>query len=135
MAHEGSGIGWAHHCVSPLGLAPKFASGEFLLCSCWPRVGCWEHRLYRFGFIIMALLAIALGLVVSTLNHQVITVDLMWTRISWPSGLLLLVAVGAGVLLGVLLSWLFSVLPLRLKIRALAHHNVKKGEHTGLTDD
>jgi len=91
--------------------------------------------MHRLVFIIMATLAIALGLVVGVLNHQVITLDLMWTQISWPSGLMLLTAMMTGVLLGVVLSWLFGVLPLQLKVRALTRRDKKTADDTTLADD
>lgn len=91
--------------------------------------------MYRLGFIVVATLAIALGLVVGVLNYQVITVDLMWARISWPLGLMLLTAMMTGFLLGVILSWLFGVLPLQLKMRARSRRGKKTADDTTLTDD
>ena len=64
-------------------------------------------------------LAIALGLLVGTLNHAVIELDLLWTQLQWPLGLTLLAALAVGLLLGFLLAWLFSVLPLRIQLRKL----------------
>lgn len=62
-------------------------------------------------------LAVALGLVVGTLNHAVVSIDLLWTQLDWPLGLALLAALATGLLLGVLLVWLLSVLPLRMQVR------------------
>ena len=73
--------------------------------------------MYRVGFIIIMVLAVTLGLVVGTLNHEVVAVDLLWAQINWPLGLALLAALAAGVLLGFALVWLFSVLPLRMQLR------------------
>jgi len=74
---------------------------------------------YRIGFIIVMVLAIALGLLVGTLNHAVIDLDLLWVQLQWPLGLALLAALAAGILLGLLLTWLFSVVPLRMQLRKL----------------
>ena len=73
--------------------------------------------MYRTGFIIVMLLAVAVGLVVGTLNHAVVPVDLLWVQLNWPLGLVLLLALVTGVALGVLLVMLFSVLPLRMRLR------------------
>lgn len=72
--------------------------------------------MYRILFLIVMILAIALGLLVGTLNHEVVGVDLMWVQLHWPLGLVLLLALFAGVLLGLLLAWLFRILPLRLQL-------------------
>jgi uncharacterized integral membrane protein len=73
--------------------------------------------LHRIGFIIVMVLAIALGLLVGTLNHEVVAIDLLWTQLHWPLGLLLLAALAVGLLVGLMLAWLFSVLPLRMHLR------------------
>jgi uncharacterized integral membrane protein len=72
--------------------------------------------LYRIGFIIIAALAISLGLLIGTLNHALVPVDLLWVQFQWPLGLLLIAALAAGLLIGVCLIWLFTVLPLRLQL-------------------
>jgi uncharacterized integral membrane protein len=76
-----------------------------------------EHSVYRTGFIIVMVLAIALGLLIGTLNHVTVTVDLLWVQLNWPLGLSLLASLATGLLLGWLLAWLFSILPLRLRLR------------------
>lgn len=73
--------------------------------------------MYRIGFIVILILAIALGLLIGTLNHEVVVVDLLWTELHWPLGLLLLAALASGILIGLTLIWLFSVLPLRMRLR------------------
>ena len=83
----------------------------------------------------MAVLAIALGLIVGTLNHDLVNVDLMWTEITWPSGLLILTAMVIGILFGLILSWLFSVLPLKLKLRRLAARSDDQRPVAGINDD
>ena len=73
--------------------------------------------MYRLLFIIVTVLAVALGLLVGTLNADLVRVDLLWIQLDWPLGLLLLSAAAVGLFLGLLLTWLFSVLPLRARLR------------------
>lgn len=73
--------------------------------------------LYRIGFLIVAALAIVAGLLVGTLNAEPVTIDLLWVQLAWPLGLALIGALAAGLLLGLCLAWVFSVLPLRMKMR------------------
>lgn len=73
--------------------------------------------LYRVFFIIIVVLAIALGLVVGTLNSDPVSVDLLWIRLEWPLGLVILSAASAGLFTGLLLAWFFSILPLRSRLR------------------
>lgn len=77
----------------------------------------WELGLYRISFIIILVLAIALGLLIGALNHEIVNVDLLWVQLTWPLGLTLLAALVIGLLVGMLLAWLVSVLPLRLQLR------------------
>lgn len=73
--------------------------------------------MYRLGFILVAILAVALGLVVGTLNHHVVEIDLLWFQVTWPVGLTMIAALAVGVAAGIVLCWLFSVLPLRMELR------------------
>jgi len=75
--------------------------------------------IYRTVFILLALGSVMLGLVVGTLNSDPVVVDLLWVQIDWPLGLVILVSLIAGFALGLLLVWLMSVLPLRMRIRKL----------------
>jgi len=76
--------------------------------------------LYRIAFIIVTTLAIALGLLIGTLNSDVTSLDLLWFQLAWPLGLIVLGATVAGLLLGLLLAWFFSILPLRARLRKAA---------------
>ena len=76
--------------------------------------------MYRVAFIFITALAIGMGLLVGTLNSEVASLDLLWVQLEWPLGLILLCAAAVGLLLGLLLAWLFSVLPLRAKLRKAA---------------
>ena len=73
--------------------------------------------MYRIGFIIVAVLAIALGLLIGTLNSDTVGVDLLWVQLQWPLGLLILCVFAVGLLTGLLLIWFFSVVPLRARLR------------------
>ena len=73
--------------------------------------------MYRVLSIIIMVLAIALGLVIGTLNSDPASVDLLWVRLEWPLGLVILSAASVGLFTGVLLAWIFSILPLRSRLR------------------
>lgn len=75
--------------------------------------------MYRIGFIILALAAIALGLVVGTLNSEAVNVDLLWIQIQWPLGLVMLLALVVGFAVGIAMTWLTTVLPARMKLKKL----------------
>jgi uncharacterized membrane protein YciS (DUF1049 family) len=62
-------------------------------------------------------LAITLGVVIGTLNPLLVTVDLLWFQVDWPLGLVLICILILGVLLGLALCWLFTVWPLKLRLR------------------
>ena len=68
-----------------------------------------------FGFV--AALAIAVGMLVGTLNSEKVLLDLLWLQLEWPLGLLLLLSLAAGLLLGILMSYLTQVFPLRMQLR------------------
>jgi len=91
--------------------------------------------LHRIGFIILALGAVALGLVVGTLNSEAVTVDLLWVRIDWPLGLVMLSSLVLGLAFGMLIVWLATVIPLRLRLRKLkAHSTAFENESIDSTD-
>ena len=73
--------------------------------------------MYRIAIFILMVLAIALGLLVGTLNHAPVVTDLLWVQLEWPLGLALLAALAAGLVIGFLLNWLFATLPLRMQLR------------------
>jgi uncharacterized integral membrane protein len=73
--------------------------------------------LYRIGFFVVAGLAVLFGLLVGTLNSDTVTVDLLWVQLEWPLGLLLLCAIVLGLVIGQLLLWLLTIVPLRLQLR------------------
>ena len=73
--------------------------------------------MYRIGFIIVAVLAIALGLLLGTLNSNTVSVDLLWVQLQWPLGLLILCVLVVGLLAGLLLAWFFGMMPLKARLR------------------
>ena len=78
--------------------------------------------MYRIGFIIVAVLAIALGLLLGTLNSDSVSVDLLWVQLQWPLGLLILCVFVVGLLAGFLLAWFFGMVPLQARLRK-SHSN------------
>ena len=73
--------------------------------------------MYRIAFIVVAILAITLGLLIGTLNSDTVAVDLLWIQLHWPLGLFILFVFVTGLLTGLLLAWFFGILPLRARHR------------------
>lgn len=73
--------------------------------------------MYRLLFILIALLAVAIGLLLGTLNAEPVTLDLLWVQLDWPLGLVLVSALTLGVLLGVGATWVLQVWPARMALR------------------
>ena len=73
----------------------------------------------RLVFTLVAVLAIAVGLLVGTLNSEKVLLDLLWVQLEWPLGLLILLSMAGGLLLGLILVYLSRVFPLSLKLRKL----------------
>jgi uncharacterized integral membrane protein len=71
----------------------------------------------KLGFILMAVAAIVLGLLVGTLNSSPVQLDLLWIQFELPLGLAILLGFSLGVLLGLSAIYLARVLPLRLQLR------------------
>ena len=71
----------------------------------------------RLIFGLVAVLAIAVGLLVGTLNSDKALLDLLWLQLEWPLGLLVLLSFAVGLLLGLVMVYLSHVFPLRLKLR------------------
>jgi len=43
-----------------------------------------EFGLYRIIFIIVITVAVAMGLLVGTLNSEMVSIDLLWLSLEWP---------------------------------------------------
>lgn len=68
-------------------------------------------------FIVLALVAVATGLVLGTLNADPVLVDLLWFQLNWPLGLVLVSTLALGMLIGMLGTWLLQVWPARLALK------------------
>lgn len=73
--------------------------------------------MYRVIFIIIAVLAVALGLLIGTLNSEPVNFDLLWLQLQWPLGLLVLCVFVCGLVSGLVIAWVFGIMPLRLRLR------------------
>lgn len=71
----------------------------------------------RLGFILVALVAIVVGLLVGTLNSNPVLLDLLWVQFELPLGLAILLGFSLGILLGLSAVYLARVVPLRLQLR------------------
>jgi putative membrane protein len=71
----------------------------------------------RLGFILVAIVAIVIGLLVGTLNSSPVLLDLLWVQFELPLGLAILLGFSLGILLGLSAVYLARVLPLRLQLR------------------
>jgi len=89
--------------------------------------------LHRIGLIVVVVLAVALGLLVGTLNHEMTSLDLLWVQLDWPLGLLLLAALTVGLFIGLLLAWLFRILPLRMQLRKTRRVDASGSGYPGTT--
>ena len=69
------------------------------------------------GLILMAIMAIAIGLLVGTLNSDTVSLDLLWIQFELPLGLAILLGFSVGLLSGLGAIYFGRVLPLRLQLR------------------
>jgi uncharacterized integral membrane protein len=68
-------------------------------------------------FIVLALLSVATGLVLGTLNADPVLVDLLWFQLNWPLGLVLVSTLALGILIGMAGTWVIQVWPAKLALR------------------
>ncbi|MDX2427637.1 MAG: LapA family protein [Xanthomonadales bacterium] len=71
----------------------------------------------KLGFILIATIAIVLGLLVGTLNSSPVQLDLLWIQFELPLGLAILLGFSLGMVLGLSVIYIARVLPLRLQLR------------------
>ena len=71
----------------------------------------------KLGFILMAIAAIVVGLLVGTLNSSSVQLDLLWVQFELPLGLAILLGFSLGVISGLGAIYFARVLPLRLQLR------------------
>jgi uncharacterized integral membrane protein len=73
--------------------------------------------LKKTGFILMALAAIVMGLLIGTLNSETVLLDLLFIQSELPLGLAILLGFSLGLISGLSAIYLTRVLPLRLQLR------------------
>jgi uncharacterized integral membrane protein len=61
------------------------------------------------------------------------SVDLLWVQLDWPLGLLLLATLTVGLFIGLLLAWLFRILPLRMQLRKTRRVDASGSGYPGTT--
>ena len=71
----------------------------------------------KLGFILVALMAVVVGLLVGTLNSAPVQLDLLWIQFELPLGLAILLGFSVGISLGLGMVYFASVLPLRYQLR------------------
>jgi putative membrane protein len=71
----------------------------------------------RIGFILLAIAAVLIGLLVGTLNSDPVQLDLLWIQFESPLGLTILLGFSLGVVIGLAIIYSTRVLPLRLQLR------------------
>ncbi len=87
----------------------------------------------RIGFILAAIIAIVVGLLVGTLNSDLVQLNLLWVQFELSLGLVILLGFSLGVLTGLSMLYLARVLPLRLQLRK-ARAALPKAENSGEQD-
>ena len=90
----------------------------------------------KIGFIMVAILAVVVGLLIGTLNAGPVQLDLLWIQFELPLGLVILLGFSTGLVIGLSIVYLTRVLPLRLQLRN-ARAGLAKQDTTGssLPDD
>ena len=86
----------------------------------------------KLGFILIAIIAIVLGLLVGTLNSSPVQLDLLWIQFELPLGLAILLGFSLGIVLGLSVIYIVRVLPLRLQLRK-ARAALAKQDNTDLS--
>ncbi len=68
-------------------------------------------------FILIAVAAIVVGLLVGTLNSAPVSLDLLWLQFELPLGLAILAGFSLGLVTGFGMLYVARVIPLRLQLR------------------
>jgi putative membrane protein len=71
----------------------------------------------RIGFILLAIAAVLVGLLIGTLNSSPVQLDLLWIQLESPLGLVILMGFSLGIVMGLGIIYFTRVLPLRLQLR------------------
>lgn len=88
----------------------------------------------RIGFILMALAAIVVGLLVGTLNSNPVQLDLLWVQFELSLGLVILLGFSLGIVTGLSMLYFYRVLPLRLQLRKSRAALLKQEKSAQLED-
>ena len=88
----------------------------------------------KLGFILIAIFAVLVGLLVGTLNSNPVQLDLLWAQFELPLGLALLLGFSAGVLAGMVTLYLLRIVPLRMQLRK-ARNQLSKVNQPSRQDD
>ncbi len=80
----------------------------------------------KIGFILLAIVAIVVGLLVGTLNSSPVQLDLLWIQLELPLGLTILLGFSLGVVTGLIMIYFARVLPLRLQLRQVRSTLIKQ---------
>jgi putative membrane protein len=70
----------------------------------------------KLGFILIAVFAVVVGLLVGTLNPGPVQMDLLWIQFELPLGLAILLGFSLGIITGMTVLYLARILPLRLQL-------------------
>ena len=90
----------------------------------------------KIGFVLVAVMAIVVGLLVGTLNSGLIQLDLLWIQFELPLGLAILLGFSIGLVTGLGMIYLARVVPLRLQLRKARTALVKQStDDPSLSDD
>ena len=87
----------------------------------------------RMGFILVAIAAIVVGLLVGSLNADLVQLDLLWVQVEISLGLVILLGFSLGVVTGLGALYLARILPLRLQLRK-ARAALQKAENPTVQD-
>ena len=92
----------------------------------------------KLGFILVAIVAIMVGLMIGTLNSELVQLDLLWVQLELSLGLVILLGFSLGVVTGLSTLFLARVLPLRFQLRKaraalLAQNDPGKQDTPGLS--
>jgi uncharacterized integral membrane protein len=83
----------------------------------------------KIGFILVAIAAIVIGLIVGTLNSGPVYLDLLWVQFEIPLGLAILLGFSLGLVIGLSMIYLGRVLPLRLQLRKARSSLARQDQH------
>jgi uncharacterized integral membrane protein len=86
----------------------------------------------KLGFILIAIVAVVIGLLVGTLNSSPVQLDMLWFQFELPLGLAILLGFSLGVVSGLSVIYIARVLPLRLQLRK-ARAALVKQDNTDLS--